>query len=79
MVCRSCSGLRRRGEGNETSHIGTTGLVPRGGPGLVFNLVNQNVNQYLNALSNKEQMRTLATPKLLTLENQEATTNSATG
>jgi type II secretory pathway component GspD/PulD (secretin) len=63
------------GEGTETSRIGTSGLVPRGGPGLVFNLVNQNVNLYLNALSNKGRVRTLATPKLLTLENQEATTN----
>lgn len=63
------------GEGASASRIGTSGLVPRGAPGLVFNLVNNNVDLYLNALSNKGRVRTLATPKLLTLENQEATTN----
>jgi type II secretory pathway component GspD/PulD (secretin) len=63
------------GEGATANRIGTTGLVTRGAPGLVFNLVNNNVDLYLNALSNKGRVRTLATPKLLTLENQEATTN----
>ncbi len=63
------------GEGASANRIGTSGLVPRGAPGLVFNLVNNNVDLYLNALSNKGRVRTLATPKLLTLENQEATTN----
>jgi len=61
--------------GDGVSKIGTGGLVPRGAPGLVFNFVNKNVDLYLNALSNKGRVRTLATPKLLTLENQEATTN----
>jgi type II secretory pathway component GspD/PulD (secretin) len=61
--------------GTDISNIGTRGLVPPGGAGLVFNLVNKNVDVYLNALSNKGRVRTLATPKLLTLENQEATTN----
>lgn len=63
------------GEGANANRIGTSGLVPRGAPGLIFNLVNNNVDLYLNALSNKGRVRTLATPKLLTLENQEATTN----
>ncbi|MFC5510754.1 type II secretion system protein GspD [Massilia jejuensis] len=63
------------GEGASANRIGTSGLVARGAPGLVFNLVNQNVDLYLNALSNKGRVRTLATPKLLTLENQEASTN----
>ena len=63
------------GDGDTASRIGTIGLVPRSTPGLVFNLVNKNVDLYLNALSNKGRVRTLATPKLLTLENQEATTN----
>lgn len=63
------------GTGENISHIGTSKLVPRTGAGLVFNLVNKNVDLYLNALSNKGRVRTLATPKLLTLENQEATTN----
>ena len=63
------------GEGATANRIGTTGLVSRTAPGLVFNFVNKNVDLYLNALSNKGRVRTLATPKLLTLENQEATTN----
>ncbi|MDP9109320.1 MAG: hypothetical protein M3N23_09665 [Pseudomonadota bacterium] len=55
--------------------IGTTGLATRNTPGLFFNLINRNVELYLNALSNKGLVHTLATPKLLTLENQEASTN----
>jgi type II secretory pathway component GspD/PulD (secretin) len=55
--------------------IGTTGFAQRGMAGLVFNYVNKNVSAYLAALSNKGRVRTLATPKLLALENQEATTN----
>lgn len=55
--------------------IGTTGLAQRGVAGLVFNFVNKNVNAYLSALSNKGRVRTLSTPKLLALENQEATAN----
>ena len=54
--------------------IGTTGLARRGN-GLVLNFVNANVQLYLNALASKGRVRTLATPKLLTLENQEAVTN----
>ncbi|MCC2972871.1 type II secretion system protein GspD [Massilia sp. IC2-476] len=56
------------------NRFGTSGLAQRGA-GFVFNFVNDNVNFYLNALSNKGKVRTLATPKLLTLENQEASTN----
>lgn len=63
------------GDGDTASRIGTGSLVTRNAPGLVFNFVNKNVDLYLNALSNKGRVRTLATPKLLTLENQEATTN----
>ncbi|MDQ2822877.1 MAG: hypothetical protein M3Y65_21280 [Pseudomonadota bacterium] len=56
--------------------IGTAGLAQRGtATGLIFNYVNKNVSAYLTALSNKGRVRTLATPKLLALENQEATTN----
>ena len=57
------------------NRIGTTGLASKGTPGLFFNLINRNVEVYLNALSNKGLVHTLATPKLLTLENQEASTN----
>jgi type II secretory pathway component GspD/PulD (secretin) len=63
------------GVGLNASRIGTTGLVTRGAPGLALNLVNSNVDLFLNALNNKGRVRTLATPKLLTLENQEASTN----
>ena len=56
--------------------IGTAGLAQRGtATGLIFNYVNKNVSAYLTALSNKGRVRTLATPKLLALENQEARTN----
>jgi type II secretory pathway component GspD/PulD (secretin) len=56
------------------NRFGTAGLAQRGN-GFFFNFVNRNVDIYLNALSNKGRVRTLATPKLLTLENQEASTN----
>jgi type II secretory pathway component GspD/PulD (secretin) len=58
-----------------TNRIGIGGLTNPTSPGLFFNYVNKNVEVYLNALSNKGRVRTLATPKLLTLENQEASTN----
>jgi type II secretory pathway component GspD/PulD (secretin) len=57
------------------NRIGVTGLAARGASGLVFNLVNRNIELYLNALSNKGKVRTLATPKLLTLEHREAVAN----
>lgn len=57
------------------NRVGTSRLVERTTPGLVFNYVNRNVDVFLNALNNKGRVRTLATPKLLTLENQEASTN----
>lgn len=52
--------------------IGTQGLASRGAPGLVFSIMNQNLNLYLNALSARGRVHTLSTPKLLALENQEA-------
>jgi len=61
--------------GDGVNRIGTTKLLERSAPGLVFNFVNNNVDVFLNTLSNKGRVRTLATPKLLTLENQEASTN----
>lgn len=62
------------GTGNRSA-VGTQGLAARNLPGLFFNLVNDNVRVYLNALSSKGKVNTLATPKLLTVENQEAVTN----
>jgi type II secretory pathway component GspD/PulD (secretin) len=60
---------------NGVNRVGVQGLTSPTAPGLFFNYVNRNVDVYLNALSNKGRVRTLATPKLLTLENQEASTN----
>jgi len=57
------------------NRIGIGGLAQRTGSGLFFNYVNRNVDVYLNALSTKGRVRTLATPKLMTLEHQEASTN----
>jgi type II secretory pathway component GspD/PulD (secretin) len=60
---------------NGVNRFGTTGLAARGTPGFIFNFVNDNVEVFLSALSNKGRVRTLATPRLLTMENQEAITN----
>jgi type II secretory pathway component GspD/PulD (secretin) len=59
--------------GIEGNAIGTRGLAPVQG-GLFFNFFNNNIQVYLNALSTKGRVHTLSTPKLLTLENQEAST-----
>lgn len=58
-----------------TNRIGTKGFSTPTSSGLFFNYVNKNITAYLNALSTKDRVHTLATPKLLTLENQEASTN----
>jgi len=55
--------------------VGATGFANRGGPRFFLNLINSNVEAYLSALSNKGRVHTLATPRLLALEDQEATTN----
>jgi len=52
--------------------VGTTGLAQRGSTGLFFNIINRNFEIFLSALSSKGRVRTLSTPKLLALENQEA-------
>ncbi len=41
-------------------------------PGFFFNILNQNTEAFLSALATKGRVRTLSTPKLLALENQEA-------
>jgi type II secretory pathway component GspD/PulD (secretin) len=43
-----------------------------GPPGLFFNYLNNNIEAQLNLLSKKDKVRTLATPKILALEHQEA-------
>lgn len=60
---------------NGVNRFGATGLATRGSPGFMLNFVNTNIELFLSALSNKGRVRTLATPKLLAMENQEAITN----
>jgi len=61
------------GDGPDT--VGATGFATRAGPRFFLNLVNKNIEAYLSALSNKGRVHTLATPRLLALEDQEASTN----
>lgn len=55
-----------------TGSFGTQGLSAPGAPGLFFSFINDNISIGLDALSSKGRVRTLSTPKLLTLEHQEA-------
>ena len=52
--------------------FGTRGLSNLISPGLFFNLVTPNVEVALDALFDHGRLRTLSTPKLLALEDQEA-------
>jgi type II secretory pathway component GspD/PulD (secretin) len=54
--------------------VGVGGLAQQGQPGLFFNYISCHCDftAYLSALSTKNKVRTLATPKLLALENEEA-------
>ncbi|HYU70357.1 MAG TPA: hypothetical protein VEL09_13605 [Burkholderiales bacterium] len=56
--------------------FGTTGLAfgtaAAPGQGFFFNILNKNTEAFLGALATKGRVRTLSTPKLLALENQEA-------
>jgi type II secretory pathway component GspD/PulD (secretin) len=58
------------GEGS----IGVRNLSNPGSPGLFFDLVTPNVEVFLDALRARDRLRTLSTPKLLALEDQEAET-----
>lgn len=51
--------------------IGLSGLTS-GGPGLFFDVLNNNLQGAIEALSDENRLRALATPQLLTMENQEA-------
>lgn len=57
--------------------VGTSGLASGSAAapsqGFFFSLLNRNISAYFGALASKGLVRTLATPKLLALENQEAT------
>jgi type II secretory pathway component GspD/PulD (secretin) len=61
---------------NGVNRVGVNGLAKGNAvnlpTGLFFNLINQNVEVFLSALSDKGRVHTLSTPKLLALENQEA-------
>jgi type II secretory pathway component GspD/PulD (secretin) len=61
--------------GNGPDTGGTTGLTTAAGPRFFLNLVNNNIEAHLTALTNKGRVHTLATPRLLALEDQEASTN----
>ncbi len=61
---------------NVSGSFGTSGLAA-GTPaapsqGFFFNLVNRNLTAYFDALATAGRVRTLSTPKLLALENQES-------
>lgn len=60
-----------RAEGGEGS-FGTQGLSPPDPTGLFFQFANRNLDLALDALTTRGRVRTLSTPKLLALENQEA-------
>jgi len=54
---------------------GSTGLSTAVGPRFFLNVVNNNIEAHLTALTNKGRVHALATPRLLALEDQEASTN----
>jgi len=54
------------------AQIGTQGLSTPGSPGLFFDLLTPDVSVVLDALRKRDRLRTLSTPKLLALEDQEA-------
>ena len=64
--------------GGNNGSFGTNGLsagTVTGGPkqaGFFFSLANKNLELFLEAKSTRNRVRTLSTPKLLALENQEA-------
>ncbi len=58
----------RNGEGS----VGTQGFTLPTSPGLFFEVVNDNLEAFLDTLTTRGRVRTLSTPKLLALENQEA-------
>lgn len=60
---------------NGPDTVGTTGFATSVGPRFFMNVVNNNIEAHLTALSNKGRVHTLATPRLLALEDQEASTN----
>ena len=60
--------------GDRIIDIGTQGLSNPGSPGLFFDYLSPDAALILDALRTRERLRTLSTPKLLALEDQEAET-----
>jgi len=60
-----------RANDDKLSSAGVRGLSTSNS-GFIFNLVNDNVNIALDALNKKGKVKTLSTPKILSLENQES-------
>ena len=62
--------------GNTSGSFGTSGLATGSADnpsqGFYFSLLNRNLTAFLSALAAKGRVRTLSTPKLLALENQES-------
>ncbi len=54
--------------------FGVRGLSNPGSPGLFFDLVTPNIEVFLDSLRARDRLRTLSTPKILALEDQEAET-----
>ena len=59
-------------DGDGSGQIGQSGLTPAGIAGFFFEYVTPDLEVFLNALRAKGRVRTLSTPKLLVLENEEA-------
>lgn len=55
-----------------TGEVGTQGLADATSPGLFFDLTTPDLTATLNALTSQGRVRTLSTPTLLTLENEES-------
>ena len=62
-----------RSDGGEGT-VGTQRLSTPGSPGLFFELVTPNVEVFLEALKTRDRLRTLSSPKILAMEDQEAET-----
>ena len=60
--------------GDRTITVGTQGLSNPGSAGFFFDYLTDNAAVILDALRTRDRLRTLSTPKLLALEDQEAET-----
>ena len=58
------------GDGEGT--VGTRGFSSPISSGFFFTFINDNLEMFLDALTERDRVRTLSSPKLLALENREA-------